>query len=279
MMASPKRAPIKPLFLEGPAGPIFAVYHAPPARLARGFSLLYLPPFAEEMNCSRRVVALQARRLAEIGVGVLLLDPYGTGDSGGDFREADWEIWLGDANAATAWLRSHTGGEIGLWGLRLGALLALRSIALQPGAFRRVLLWQPVVDGHTMLTQFLRLRLAGNLAGDGASETTRTMRQKLAAGEPLEVAGYEVPPNLAAAIDATRMGDLEIDVAGGVDWVEVVPEPSRGLTPASLDFIKAWRDSGVKVRAETVDGEPFWMIQETVLAPALLDATIRLLTQ
>src|SRR5258705_9769402 len=48
-------------------------------------SVLYLPPFAEEMNKSRRMAALQARAFARIGWNVLQMDLFGCGDSSGEF--------------------------------------------------------------------------------------------------------------------------------------------------------------------------------------------------
>ncbi len=76
-------------------------------------ALLYLPPFAEEANRSRRMAVLQARRLAARGWPVLLLDPFGTGDSAGAFHEARWELWLADAARAAAWLATRwPGGSV-----------------------------------------------------------------------------------------------------------------------------------------------------------------------
>ena len=70
-----------PVFIDSAAGRVFAIYHRPAEGGSNGPAMLYLPPFAEEMNRSRRMAALQARALAAAGYGVLLLDPYGTGDS------------------------------------------------------------------------------------------------------------------------------------------------------------------------------------------------------
>ncbi len=39
-----------PMFLKGPAGPIFAIYHPPAAGTNSLGTLIYVPPFAEEMN-------------------------------------------------------------------------------------------------------------------------------------------------------------------------------------------------------------------------------------
>lgn len=51
-------------FLEGKAGPVFHVLHLPDASSIRG-AVLFVPPLAEELNKSRRMVSLQARRLAQ----------------------------------------------------------------------------------------------------------------------------------------------------------------------------------------------------------------------
>ena len=59
---------VEPLFLDGGAGRLFAV-HVRPEAAARE-TLIYVPPFAVEMNRSRRMAALQARALAARGIGV-----------------------------------------------------------------------------------------------------------------------------------------------------------------------------------------------------------------
>ena len=69
-----------------------------------GCTARHLPPFAEEMNHSRRMATLQAHRLAALGIDVLVVDLFGTGDSAGDFADARWETWQEDAKAAVAWL-------------------------------------------------------------------------------------------------------------------------------------------------------------------------------
>ena len=99
-------------------------------------ALLYLHPFAEEMNRSRRMAALQARELARKGWYVLQLDLSGCGDSEGDFGEATWEAWLHDAATAHAWLEQKTGYRPWAWGLRAGARLAAELARDGRGVFR-----------------------------------------------------------------------------------------------------------------------------------------------
>src|SRR6185436_14934074 len=58
---------------------------------------------AEEMNKCRRMIAEAANALAALGVAALVPDLFGTGDSEGEFRDADWETWKADLDTAVAW--------------------------------------------------------------------------------------------------------------------------------------------------------------------------------
>ena len=218
--------PPEPIFLDGPAGRLFAVYHAPAAGSDPHPAVLYVPPFAEEMNRSRRMAALQARALAAAGIGVLIPDLHGTGDSAGEFRDARWAIWLGDIRAASAWLERRLDRPVQLLGLRLGGLLAISAAAAEPGRFPRLILWQPVVDGRAMFTQFLRVRIAAALGEAESRETTEALRAELSAGRTLEVAGYEVAPELAAALDAARLDRLVPPKVAAIDWLDEIGRAS-----------------------------------------------------
>src|SRR5687768_8838655 len=77
------------MFLSAPhGGRRFCLLHMP-SRPARAL-VVYVHPFAEEMNKSRRMAALQARALAASGHAVLQIDLLGCGDSSGDFGDASW---------------------------------------------------------------------------------------------------------------------------------------------------------------------------------------------
>lgn len=271
---------MKALFLDGTQGPLFAIHHAAAADRRQGLGLLYLPPFAEEMNRSRRMVALQARRLAALGVDVLLLDPFGTGDSAGDFGEARWEVWREDVKTALGWLAAQGSGELGLWGLRLGALLATEVAASAPLPLKRLLLWQPVLSGSRHLTQFLRLRLAATMSEGAGRETTKELQARLAQGEPLEIAGYALAPEMAAALGAANLAShlRELDSLA-VDTLEVSAGEEVNLAVATERLVATLAQEGRTLNAQAVPGEAFWSIQEITLAPALLDATDALFAQ
>ena len=261
-------------FLPAEPGQRFCVYHPSTLDGAR-CGIVYVHPFGEEMNKARRMAALQSRRLAAAGYAVLQIDLFGCGDSSGDFADARWEIWKRDLQIALGWLKSRTNRPSGLWGLRLGATLAA-DVARDPGLdIESLLLWQPVVNGKQFLTQFLRLRLAAEmLAGDAATSDVRGLRETLAGGMPLEIAGYEIDPRLAADIDALSLADLVPSVAR-VHCMEVAATKELKLSPASERALDAWRAKGLDVRATAVSGEPFWSTIELTECEALLTATER----
>jgi exosortase A-associated hydrolase 2 len=266
-------------FLPSSAGDLLACYHPPQAPLADRTDILLLPPFAEEMNKSRRMFTLLAQRLAQQGIGTLLVDLFGTGDSQGDFSEARWDIWRQDISHAVAWLRQQGAAKVHALGLRLGALLALDVQQQGQPQFDGLTLWAPVVNGQMAMTQFLRLRLAASLMGEGgAKETTKELRALLEAGDNLEVAGYEISPSLFFAIDALRLEAMAETDTPPVHWLELVAEEGRGIPPASRKVVDAWSEQGVHVKADCVVGDPFWSMQEITVVPSLLDKTVQQLS-
>jgi len=261
----------EPFFLDGAPGRRFCLFY-PPAGPCRG-AVLYVPPFAEEMNRSRRMAALQARALAQRGYGVLQLDLYGCGDSSGDFGDARWDIWKDDLARAAAWLDARLGQPLTLWGLRLGALLALDYARGAPRPPHAVLLWQPVSKGSAYLTQFLRLRMAGALLDGGAAQQgTAALREALQGGETLEIAGYDLAPQLAAAIDA--LDPLEaLAPSCPVHWFEALGGAGQALPAGAARVGAAWRERGVDLRQHGIGCPPFWTTPEITVSQDWLDAS------
>jgi exosortase A-associated hydrolase 2 len=264
-------------FLKGTRGSLFSVFHPAHEHGRNRLSLVYVPPFAEEMNRARRMSALQARRLSELGIDVLLLDPFGTGDSEGDFGDARWDIWYDDVRTAMNWLGARTNAPVGLWGLRLGALLAADVASRHP--IERLVLWQPVLSGDSYLTQFLRLRLAATMNMGENRESTKTLRERLAQRKTLEIAGYHLAPDLANAIASLRFRDLvQTNQVSAINWLEVTTDPSGTFSPGSQKVLDVLTQQD-RVTAKIVTGQPFWLAQEITLVPELLSATDDVLCQ
>lgn len=265
-------------FLDTPHGRTFCM-HTP----ARGSACLVVaPPFAEEMNKSRRMWTLLTTQLLAAGIATLIPDMHGTGESDGDFADARWRFWREDLDVACRLAREEGAQRIALLGVRLGGLLALDYLqhtvaARGPAAslgIGQVILWQPVLNGRQHMNQFLRLKLAAGLRQPAATkETTATLRERLARGERLEVAGYELSPDLIAAIDALDAQALAPASTSRVDWLEVAAGETAALLPASQRLIEQWRAAGVKAHGRAVRGEPFWALQEITVAPELNELT------
>lgn len=252
----------------------FCLFH-PPQGVCRG-AVLYVPPFAEELNRTRRMAALAAQRLAAHGYGVLQIDLYGCGDSAGDFGDARWDLWKDDLDTGAAWLRARLGLPVTLWGLRLGALLALDYAAGASAPLAPPLLWQPVAGGAHYLTQFLRLRTAGAMLGDDAATQsgTKASRAALQAGETLEIAGYDLAPALALALDALAAPETLMPPPLTAHWFEVLASTAASPGAAATRTLDAWQAQGATLHVHTVSGAPFWATSEISTCPALLDATV-----
>jgi exosortase A-associated hydrolase 2 len=277
-----RSVPAEPFFLKADIGERFCLYHVPHPDMEYRGTFIYVHPFAEEMNKSRRMAALQSRAFIAMGFGVLQMDLFGCGDSNGEFGDACWSIWKRDLAVAREWLENHVTAPVSLWGLRLGALLALDFARSSNSAIDNIILWQPVISGESFLTQFLRLQIANKMLAGGTStkKTTGTdaMRTSLRAGNTLEVAGYELAPDLAATIDSLKAAELVV-TGSPVHWVEIVAERGRTMTPAGEKVVNAWKQSGVNLHVHLVPCVPFWATQEISECPEVVSVTANILTE
>lgn len=264
----------KAFFLPTQHGPCFCLFHEPQGSDKRG-SILYLHPFAEELNATRRIVAHQSRKLAQLGYGVLQVDMFGCGDSSGNFEDATWDKWIETARESYVWLTENSSNPVWLWGLRAGALLA-SSLANELGKNQQqavnLLLWQPVTNGKQMLQQFLRLKDAGEWLGKRSISTTPA-EQSWERGEVVEIAGYAISSQLANDLSRAKLIPPQYINSGVLVWIEVSSHFTPTLSPASEKFIKLWRDAGWKTQKYAVSGNYFWQNISTADAIALCSTT------
>ncbi len=234
-------------------------------------TVVFVHPFAEEMNKSRRMASLQARALADAGFLVVQVDLYGCGDSSGDFADAAWEDWVRDVVDVSRWAREGGEAPLILWGLRAGCLVAAEAVR-ELDATVGLIFWQPATLGRTVLQQFLRLKLAADMQAPGAKGVVDAMRSRLGCGEPVEVAGYTLAPALAAGLDQARLDPVARALP--VAWIEVASHAGASLLPASESVVERWRQAGHHVETTVVHGSSFWNSVEIEDVPALLSATV-----
>lgn len=258
-------------FLDGAAGKLFCTGSLHGESRDPRRKVLIVPPFAEELNKARHVLATLAASIGDAGHDVLMPDLFGTGDSAGDFSEATLDIWRSDLDLAIEHLDAR--GELELVGLRTGALLAADTACRH--RVKSLTLLHPMVDGRQQLTQMLRLRLAGGLMGEGEKETVSQLRQRLADGECLEIGGYGLSGQLAAGLETLALSKITPVDVEQVRWIELVPQPDRSLMPVSQRLIDDWRENGVRIVSAVIVCDQFWATQEIAPCHAIVEETMK----
>lgn len=266
----------------------FCVYH--PASLNGSACkpralVIYIHPFAEEMNKSRRMAALQSRALAKAGYAVLQMDLLGCGDSSGDFGDATWSAWVHDVVCACQWLRDQNPmpadeplTKLWLWGLRAGCLLAVDA-AQHIDTPCNFLFWQAPASGKVLLQQFMRLQWAADIGRGETAAKSEAMRQGWARGGSVEIAGYPISAALAQGLElATPHPPAPRSAAQKLVWLELNTRAEATLSPASAKTIGLWEAAGYMVHSNTVAGPAFWHTAEIEDAPALIAATVKVIT-
>ena len=255
----------------GRAGQRLCLLHEPQGRTTRG-AIVFVHAFAEEMNKSRRMVAMQARALADVGYCVLQLDLHGCGDSSDDFGAASWQGWVDDIGQAVRWLQNHVDAPLWLWGHRAGCLLAAQA-ATRFKLECNFLFWAAPASGKQLLQQFLRLKTAGDMLAGAASGGMEALRTQLAHDAFVEVAGYRLPSALANGLEQATLNPPD-NATGRVEWIELSSRESATLSPVSTKASMAWQSAGYTLRCQVVQGPSFWQTTEIEEVPALIEATL-----
>ncbi len=265
-------------FLEGHRGPLFSVGVQPPEPANAHHWVLVVPPLLEELNKSRRTLHLLGQALAARGIGCLLPDLYGTGDSAGELGDATWDTWIADLNCVHAWLLGQGAVRVDLLAVRGGALLTLDLLAAAPIRVPRLILWQPIISGAQLVQQLLRLRLAAGLMR-GSHATAASLRERMAADGWLEIAGYRLSAALMASIEETSLAPPDADRVGTVDWFQLVATPDQPLPPTVHRCTRVWSEAGLRLGVQPIVGDSFWATTEIVEAVTLIASTVSRLEQ
>ena len=258
-------------FIDGPNGALFCTGYQPADSISTTPRVMILPPFGEEMNKSRHVLAALVRQLGDAGFVVILGDLSGTGDSAGDFAEATIGRWRADIDTL---LDEFAGtGPLNLIGLRFGALLAADTA--QRHQVEQIALLHPVSNGKQQLTQLLRLRLAAGLisskmSNDQGSESMADLNARLAAGEGVEAAGYLLNSKLAKEMPTLRLNEMSLDNCKRLAWFEVAPAADRPLMPVSQRLLDRW-GGRLDTMVEVIACDQFWITQEIAQCATLAD--------
>lgn len=260
-------------FLKGGSGDLFCIGELHPDRNLARQSVLIVPPFAEEMNKSRHLMAALARQAGHAGYDVLLFDFFGTGDSEGDFSDASITVWRSDIDAVIRHMDPQA--RLHIVGFRAGALMAVDAATRHE--VHSLTLVHPQLSGKQQLDDMLRLRLTASLMG-GGRERISALRRRLLAGDTLEIAGYRLSPELASGLDALALSRFSGRTPARVNCVEIVSEPADQIRTGLQQAIDDWRSAGSVVNCETTLCGEFWATREISPCETLVDDIVHCLS-
>ncbi len=203
---------------------------------ANGRPLLIVQPLFEEMNRTRRLLALIAADLAAAGIRSWMPDLPGTGDAEDGM---DWASWQQSLLRLHANLESQIAEPVAVFAVRGGALLT--------NVFPRRYVLAPVSSGAALLRDLLRSRAAANRDdGERADRLAELLKT-----EPIDLAGYRVTPALASHLGEAVLdpGDARIATvgdggfAGPPVWRQGEPEDARALASAVAADVLRWMNA------------------------------------
>ena len=154
----------QPFYFEAGGSTCLAWFHAAQGQ-PRNISVLMCQAIGYEAMCAYGAYRQISQALAQAGFDVLRFDYPGTGDASGSDADGDRvPDWTAGIRAAAQTLTQITGhSRLALFGLRLGAQLALQAAA-QMGGVERIVLWAPCKSGRAFTRE---LRAAANQRASG----------------------------------------------------------------------------------------------------------------
>lgn len=140
---------------------LFGWFH-PPAVLSgqtRGCLVVMCNPIGYDAICTHRHYRVLAHQLADAGFAVLRYDHHGTGDSAGTDEDPErFPSWIGGvATAVTFGKQLSNTSQVSLFGVRMGATLALAAAMDEPLADSLVA-WAAFPSGSLYLREMRALR-------------------------------------------------------------------------------------------------------------------------
>ncbi len=193
----------------GPNDALYGIAGGPAA--ARRAVLVVSPPGVDAVR-ARRVLFRLVRALAHAGLGALLVDPRGSGESALAFEETSLPTHVADIRDGLHELaRRFPEAHQRLIAIRYGAVPALA--AAQPPAADALLLVDPCLDVRAALRQDLRGEIAkrmrrGASASEGEGEDRDALVAQLDAGKSIVLDGERFPQALWRGLNGSQPAAL-----------------------------------------------------------------------
>jgi pimeloyl-ACP methyl ester carboxylesterase len=180
-----------------------------------------------------------AGMLSREGFPVLRFDYYGTGDSSGDYPEANVDLWCANIAEAARELQDLADvRELSVVGLQLGATLATLAVA-NGLAVRNLMLWEPAATGSSHICDLRRLeKLKYEMLREGPR------------ADPHELLGYAFPPEVSADLANVALAQITSCAA---DNIGIFAAEAR---PAHAELVERLRDRSGRAPQVHIVPEP-----------------------
>lgn len=221
-------------FAAAPTGNILRLAFAPQPPTQSQHCVLVVPPLFEEMNRCRPLSGHLAKCLAASGITVETFDYSNTGDSSGDFVDANFDSWWREVAQIYQALKDNY-RRVSIVAIRSAALTLMHWLQSSEVNVDDILLLAPVADGSEITHTLIKTTQAQMLfAGKRQSETE--IRQTLQTAGSYEFSGYEVSQDLFAALEAVSLTSANRTVCNRfalLSWSRSdsanLPAPLQGL--------------------------------------------------
>jgi pimeloyl-ACP methyl ester carboxylesterase len=245
----------------------FVARWVPPS--AARAKVVFVPPFGDEANLSRRTMRRIAELLAPEGVDCSLLEFSGTGDSEGDLADASLAQWAAELHD---FLSQPACIPTLIVAGRAGACIALEALRCTGASVDAILLWAPILDGNAILKPYLRML---SLGPKGGAESLAETRREWGAGRSVRIAGMDFGAVLVS--DLQRIVSVRPPPGASTTIIELretwdePPSPSVSVGRV----LQSWRDAGCEPAWLPARGAQFWNVPDPVDCDDLVDVVSR----
>lgn len=244
------------------------------ARASKAAAVLLCRPFGQEAIRTAPMYRVLASRLAREGMASLVFDWHGTGDSPGEESQQSLSGWTTDLEEADALLRAECPGATSWFAMGLSAHIALRAASRASQPPRRLILWEPVVEGSNYV-QALFDAHRQEVAFEYNYPWTKLLRR-----------GSVEEPGLPGSVLGIDIGEALASEIERIDGLPLAPSLRRGVeivccaAPDVLERI-ARQPGASLVQMVRVDSRMNWMLSQaqggSLVPPELLPAVLRAL--
>ena len=240
-------------------------------------AIILVPPFAEEMNRSKRMYVLCARLLANAGFHVISFDYSGTGDSSDEWGEFEYQDWVNDLIDVYHYTKKIA-VDVNFIALRFGVFVLADAIVGKHVTASKCILWDPIETGEILTRQLVRMKIASTLTDASRKITTKDVMEDMRNTGFLESAGYRITYSMFEEIATKKLANeiSQILEQVSVHWMML----GKFREGESKWLANSFKESDLKPNTKRslltmhpVNDVKFWMQQEVTISPKLLQQT------